>query len=63
LKDIYGQFTSGVRVFGDSSGANYSLNNVNLLENANDLLDNNSELRVQANNILDFSEVNPFGTP
>ena len=63
LKDIYGQFTSGVRVFGDISGANYSMNSVNLLENVNDLLDNNSELRVQANNILDFSEINPFGRP
>jgi len=39
------------------------MNSVNLLENVNDLLDNNSELRVQANNILDFSENNPFGTP
>lgn len=63
LKDIYGQFTSGVRVFGDLSGANYSMNSVNLLENVNDLLDNNSELKVQADDILDFSENNPFGTP
>jgi hypothetical protein len=62
LKDIKGVFASNTRVVGVYSGANYSLNTVDLLNNTNNFLDNNKELGVTVG-ILDFSETNPFGEP
>ena len=63
LKDIKGIFTPSTIINGTQSGANYSLNNVDMLNNIHAHLDNNSEISAAANNILDFSEHNPFGEP
>jgi hypothetical protein len=63
LKDIKGIFTPGSILTGNTTSSNFTLNNVDLLNNTNDSLDNNSELGLLADNILDFSEHNPFGEP
>jgi hypothetical protein len=62
LKDIKGMFTPSTRIVGLNSGTDYSLNRVDLLNNTNNFLDNNTELGV-TDGILDFSETNPFGEP
>ncbi len=65
LKEIKGIFTVNTVIHGVQSGANYSLNHYDVLDNANDTLDNNSELRDlgTTGGIIDFTESNPFGNP
>ena len=63
LKHIKGVFTSNVSVKGNASGANFVLDSYDNIDNKNDGLDNNVELGVEATQILDFSETNPFGEP
>jgi hypothetical protein len=57
-----GSFSSGEIVIGQSSGASYSIRTQNL-NNINDNYNQNDIIQQEANNILDFSEINPFGTP
>lgn len=57
-----GQFSSGEIVTGQESGASYVIRFQNL-ENKNDNFGQNNIIQEEANKILDFSEVNPFGTP
>jgi len=63
IKNINGIFISNNVIYGATSGANYTLSTLDMLDNTNDGLDNNSELKTLANKILDFSERNPWGEP
>lgn len=70
---INGKFIPGEILTGQTSGANYSIKtiNTNNLEDPNDLLNlnksdkfaENDQIEIEADNIVDFSEKNPFGTP
>jgi hypothetical protein len=57
-----GTFYPGEIVTGGDSGAVYSIRSKNL-NNVNDSFGQNNVIQEEANKILDFSEVNPFGTP
>jgi Virus neck protein len=63
LKHIKGLFKANVSIVGASSNASYMLYSYDGLNNTNNLLDNNTELGQLADQILDFSEHNPFGDP
>lgn len=62
ISNIYGEFTDNVIIIGASSNARYQLSNYDPLVNQspNENYDN-KYIEDQANNILDFSESNPFG--
>jgi hypothetical protein len=57
-----GTFIPGEIVTGNISGANYSIRTRNLNTDVTSFGQNNI-IQEEANKILDFSEVNPFGTP
>lgn len=63
LKNIQGVFVTNAAIHGANSGAIFTLYSYDGLNNANALDDNNTELGVLADDILDFSESNPFGEP
>jgi hypothetical protein len=63
LKQIQGLFISNTSIVGANSNASFMLFGYDGLNNTNNLLDNNTELGVGADQILDFSESNPFGDP
>lgn len=63
LHEIKGEFIDGQPIVGVQSGATYTLNTYDGLDNTNNMLDNNSELESLANGIINFSEGNPFGNP
>jgi hypothetical protein len=66
LRNIKGEFEGNTAVIGVSSGANW-LTIVgtpgNTQEDSNTLFDDNVRLETEADNILDWTELNPFGTP
>lgn len=57
-----GLFSPGEIITGTDSGASYSVRSQDL-QNKNDNFGQNNIIQEEANKILDFSEVNPFGTP
>jgi hypothetical protein len=57
-----GLFFPGEIITGQDSGASYSVRSQDL-NNSNDNFGQNNIIQEEANKILDFSEVNPFGTP
>lgn len=65
LREIKGTFTTNNTIHGVQSGAAFVLDHYDILNNANDGLDNNSELKDlgSTGGIIDFSESNPFGNP
>jgi hypothetical protein len=63
LRNIYGAFTANTNVIGASSGAVWSLQSGNTQENATTLFDDNVRIEQEADSILDWSEINPFGSP
>jgi len=62
LRNIKGQFTPNTAIIGAVSGASWSMGSVNLMEDANDGFDDNVRIETEADNILDWTETNPFGT-
>lgn len=62
VSNATGTFSPGEVVTGEESGAVYSIRSQNL-NNDNNNFGQNDIIQQEANNILDFSEVNPFGTP
>ena len=56
-----GEFSSGEIVVGSISSARYVVKNYNS-ESYDNSYDSNEEFELEADNILDFSESNPFGT-
>jgi hypothetical protein len=57
-----GTFLPGEIITGNDSGASYSIRTRNLNTDTTSFGQNNI-IQEEANKILDFSEVNPFGTP
>lgn len=58
-----GTFAVNTAIVGTISGASYELASVDTLDSVNDPLDNNRQIQDEADDILDFSENNPFGEP
>lgn len=66
LRNIKGDFHEADPIFGTIGGAHYNIIpsiSHNEMDNSTTEFDDNSYLESQANNILDFSETNPFGEP
>lgn len=64
LRNIRGAFTNNVAIIGATSGASYLFNSADTLRNANNEdMQDNFRIETEADNIIDFSEVNPFGEP
>lgn len=62
LRNIYGSFASNVNIIGASSGATWSLQSGNTQEDATTSFDDNMRIETEADNILDWTETNPFGS-
>lgn len=56
-----GAFASNVAVIGVSSGAQWTLTGGNTQEDATETYDDNVRIETESDNIVDWSEVNPFG--
>ena len=64
LRNIKGEFTGGVAIIGATSGASWLFDSADEMQNANDEnMQDNFRIETEADNIIDFSEVNPFGEP
>jgi hypothetical protein len=65
LRNIRGEFSTNTVIIGNSSNAQYILNATpDVLKNANNEdMQDNFRIETEADNILDFSEANPFGEP
>jgi len=61
VSNIDGTFAKGETITGATSGASYKLRTVNT-DNPNDEYAQNQQIESEADQIIDFSEVNPFGT-
>lgn len=62
LRNIMGSFAVGTAIVGNKSGASWSLASFDSMENANTIdIDDNILIEQEADNILDFTETNPFG--
>jgi hypothetical protein len=62
VTNIYGEFSDNVKIIGATSNAQYTLSSYNPLKDStpNENYDN-MYIENQANNIIDFTEINPFG--
>ena len=63
LRNIKGSFNVNEPIFGLVSGAQYDVVSYDGMNNATTNFDDNSIIQYEANNILDFTETNPFGEP
>jgi hypothetical protein len=63
MKDIVGEFTPNHAIIGVTSDASFIMNSIETEDNVNESLDNNVELRTDANTYLDLTESNPAGNP
>ena len=64
LRNIKGVFTQNVAIIGATSGASYLMQYADTMRNANNEdMQDNFRLETEADNIIDFTEVNPFGEP
>ncbi len=71
ISNIDGNFIPGEVLIGQESGANYSVKTIytdnlsdgNDLTNIKDKYADNRQIEIEADQILDFSEINPFGMP
>jgi hypothetical protein len=61
ISNITGQFLTGEYLIGQTSGSSYKINLINT-DNLQDPYAQNDEIQKEANEIIDFSEKNPFGT-
>jgi hypothetical protein len=65
VRNVFGAFAANSDIIGATSGAVWNLESApDLLRNANyENIEDNSRIETEAGNVIDFSEVNPFGTP
>lgn len=59
---ISGRFLNGENIIGQESGASYAVKSINT-DNIEDKFASNDDIQLEANELLDFTETNPFGTP
>ena len=62
IRNIKGTFASNIAVVGVTTNASWSITSGNTQEDANDAYDDNVIIENEADNILDWSETNPFGS-
>ena len=62
VSNVNGYFIAGETVVGSESSASYQIRNIDVNIN-NDGYADNEEIQVEADDIIDFSEINPFGKP
>lgn len=63
VRNVRGTFDEGSNVTGVKSGAVWTILSRDEMENANSEYDDNTRIESEADNILDWSELNPFGSP
>lgn len=65
IRNIYGAFTGGVVIKGHNSGAQWIPNQApEVLRNVNnESMEDNERIEQEADGIVDFTELNPFGEP
>lgn len=62
LRNIKGAFAANSNIIGTSSAAAWSLASGNVQEDANDEFEDNVRIESEADNIIDWTEINPFGS-
>jgi hypothetical protein len=62
ISNVTGSFIIGETIIGSETGATYQLKSTDSYNTTNQYSDN-SEIEIESNKILDFSESNPFGNP
>ena len=62
IRNIKGEFASNTAVIGNVSNASWLITSGNTQEDANDAYDDNVIIETEGDNILDWSETNPFGS-
>jgi hypothetical protein len=62
VSNVDGEFILGENIIGSESGASHYLRSIEIYP-TDDGYASNEEIQIEANNILDFSESNPFGMP
>jgi len=62
IRNIKGSFAANTLIKGSESNAQWTMTSVDPQENQTDALEENVLLENEADNILDFTESNPFGT-
>jgi len=63
LRNIKGEFSANTLIIGTTSQASWIMLTGNTQDNANDPFDDNFRIEQEADNILDWTELNPFGSP
>lgn len=63
VRNIKGTFATATNIIGNTTGATFVLASYDRQQNATSNYENNVLIETEANNILDFSETNPFGEP
>jgi hypothetical protein len=63
IRNIKGSIASNVALKGASSNSNWTISSGDMMEDATDLYRDNTRIENEAENILDFSENNPWGEP
>ena len=65
VRNFYGAFNGNTNIIGVKSGATWTLATApDTMNNANaEDIEDNSRIETEGDNIIDFSEVNPFGEP
>ena len=61
LVNVTGSFTDNDTVVGQTSGAEWTINNFNTIENQNDPIAENLFFETQGDDLIDWTEGNPFG--
>lgn len=62
LRNIKGAFAANAAIVGTVSGASWTMASGNVQEDANDLFEDNVLIETEADNIMDWTETNPFGS-
>ena len=62
IRNIKGEFLSNTVIKGSTTNASWIMTSGNTQEDANDPFDDNIRIETEADNILDWSETNPFGS-
>lgn len=63
IRNVKGEFTANVAIKGATSNANWTMVSGNTQEDATTTFDDNVRIETEADNILDWTETNPFGSP
>ena len=62
LRNIKGEFAANSAIVGTVSGASWIMSSGDVQEDSNDTFEDNVRIETEADNIIDWSETNPFGS-